>query len=111
MGKEFEKKFDKCPCCGKKGRFFESLANELKERGLARKEWTFCLDVKSNVVIDQQSAHLIPKGAELPAYQFQTDICLNCGCVYAKRIARITAKEAPQIILPTHPFDKPKGKG
>ena len=52
MEKDFNKQFTKCPCCGSEDRFLEQLGNELKERGLARKEWGMYMDIRQGVVVD-----------------------------------------------------------
>ena len=103
MDKDFSRQFDKCPCCGSEDRFLEQLGNELKERGLARDEWNFHMDVKQGVVIDPAKEAAIPIGSEMPSYGFQTDICMDCGCLYAVDITRSDVKKSiapPQIIPP-----------
>jgi len=91
MDKEFKKEFKKCPACGSENRFFESLAKELKERGIARKEWNFALDSKQGVVTDPQMVAGVPIGSELPGWSFETDICSECGTVYATKLERLKA--------------------
>ena len=98
MDKDFSRQFTKCPCCGSEDRFFEQLGNELKERGLAREEWGMYLDVKQGVVVDQTKEAAIPIGSELPGYGFKTDICMECGCVYAIDLTRMDVKKT---ITPT----------
>lgn len=116
MNKNFHKQFDKCPVCllreelakilGKpelilgtgSDRFLEQLGNELKARGLAREEWSFHLDVKQGVVVDQTKEAAIPIGSEVPGYGYMTDICMDCGCIYAIDLTRNDVKKsiAPQ---------------
>lgn len=78
-----DKKFPICPACGSKERFFESLSQELKDKGFARPEWDMCLDLKQGAVVDPMKQERIPIGSEVPGYFFKTDICLNCGLIYA----------------------------
>jgi len=101
MDKNFHRTFTKCPCCGSEDRFLEQLGNELKDRGLARPEWQFHLDVRQGVAIDQQKAAAIPIGSELPGYGIMTDICMDCGCIYAIDITRIDMKKS---IAPAPPM-------
>ena len=101
MDKDFHRDFNKCPCCGSENRFLEQLGNELKARGLAREEWHFHLDVKQGIAIDQTRAAAIPIGAEVPGYGLMTDICMDCGCIYAIDITRIDAKTS---IAPAGPL-------
>jgi len=113
VNKDFHREFTKCPVCrlreelaeilGKpelatgsgEDRFLEQLGNEMKERGLAREEWNFHLDVKQGVVLDQTKAAAIPIGSEVPGYGFMTDICMDCGCVYSVDITRTEIKKPP----------------
>ena len=97
MDKDFHRTFTKCPCCGSEDRFLEALANELKERGLAREDWNFHYDVRQGIVVDKAKAEAIPVGSEIPGYGVATDICMNCGCLYAVDITRIGGKKS---ILP-----------
>lgn len=108
MDKNFHKNFDKCPCYGSEDRFFEQLGNTLKERGLAREEWNFHLDVKQGFVADPTKEAAIPIGSELPGYGIITDVCMNCGCVYAIDITRNDAKKsiAPQQMIPPNRADR-----
>ena len=102
MDKDFHRTFTKCPCCGSEDRFLELLGQEMKDRGLAREEWNFHLDVKQGIVTDKTKEAAIPIGSEVPIYGFTTDICMNCGCIYAIDISRSNAKKsiAPAPALP-----------
>ena len=95
MDKNFTRQFTKCPCCGSEDRFLEQLGNEMKERGLAREDWNFHLDVKQGVVVDPTKADAIPIGSEVPGFGLITDICMDCGCVYAVDITRSDIKKPP----------------
>lgn len=101
MDKDFTRQFTKCPCCDSEDRFFEQLGKELKDRGLAREDWGMYLDVKQGVVVDQTKEAAIPIGSELPGYGFKTDICMDCGCVYAVDLTRMDVKKS---IAPTQPI-------
>jgi len=103
VDKDFSRQFTKCPQCGSEERFLEQLGQELKERGLARPEWSFHMDVREGLVIDQTKEAAIPIGSEVPSYGFKTDICMDCGCMYAVDITRGDIKKPPpptQIIAP-----------
>ncbi len=102
MKKDFSKQFTKCPCCGCEDRFLEQLGDELKDRGLARQDWDFHMDVRQGVVLDQTKADAIPIGSEVPGYGLKTDICMGCGCIYAIDIVRSDVKKsiAPAQIVP-----------
>lgn len=95
--------FSQCPNCGSERRFLESLANELKDRGYARKEWKFGLDFRQGIVVDPTKEEAIPIGTKVPGYQIVTDICMDCGTVYAVEIksGEVTKSRAqPKIIRP-----------
>ena len=82
MDKDYHRKFDQCPTCGSKERFFESLANELKERGLAGDNFVAGFNSpQQGVVIDKKFK--VPIGSELPGFGIIIDICTECGTVYA----------------------------
>ena len=89
MDKDFNKVFELCPSCGSPSRFLETLSQELKDRGLARPEWNLRLDVRDGVVLDDNKVALMPIGIKIPGYHIETDVCMDCGTVYAVRIARI----------------------
>lgn len=89
MDKDFHETFDKCPCCGSDQRFLEQLAQELKDRGLAREDWHQHYDVRQGVVIDKNRTVMLPIGIKLPGYHITTDICMECGCLYATELRRL----------------------
>lgn len=100
MDKDFHRTFTKCPCCGSEDRFLEQLGKELRERGLAREEWNFHLEVKEGVVLDKTKEAAIPIGSEVPGYGLMTDICMDCGCIYAVDLTRNDVKKAIAPVPP-----------
>lgn len=118
MEHEFEKKFPKCPVCkfreeiaeilGKpelalsdgKNAFCGQMGEEMKERGLARPEWNFHLDLTKGIVVDRNKESSIPIGSKVPAYGIATDICLDCGCIYATNLIRNNEKKPAPILAP-----------
>lgn len=104
MEKDFEKQFDKCPNCGCKERFLEELGKELHERGLASEDWQMHYDVRRGIVLDKAKESSIPIGAEIPGFVVVTDICIDCGCIYAKAIVRTDVKKS---IAPAPPMMPP----
>jgi len=81
-----DKQFNQCPNCGSEQRFCETLANELKEKGFAREEWTFSYETRQGAVVDKAKEADIPLGSDVPAFSITTDICLDCGTFYAIRL-------------------------
>ena len=103
MDKDFHKEFTKCPCCGSEDRFLEQLGNELKDRGLAREEWNMHYDIRQGVVLDQTKEAAIPIGSEVPGYGIMTDICMDCGCIYAIDLTRSDVKKSIAPLPPMMP--------
>ena len=96
-----DKQFSQCPNCGSERRFLETLAKEVKDRGYARKHWKFGLDFRRGAVIDPTREAAIPIGAQIPSYQIATDVCMDCGTIYAVDIksGEVTKSIAPPKIL------------
>ena len=97
MDKHFHREFKQCPCCGGEERFFEQLCNELKAKGWAREEFHFHLDMSRGVVLDKTKEATIPIGSEVPGYGIMTDICMNCGCLYATDLMRNDVKKSVDV--------------
>lgn len=100
MEKELVKTFDKCPMCGSAERLCEAMGEEVRAKGLCRKEWVFHYDIRDGVVTDTKKLEAIKTGDELPTYVIMTDICLNCGCVYAVKIVKGNVRKPPPLIVP-----------
>lgn len=81
-----ELKFEKCPACGSKERFFEGLCQQVKDSGFASEGFEFYLNSLNGVVLDQSREKSIPVGAEVPGFEVYTDICLGCGTIYAVKL-------------------------
>lgn len=108
-----DKKFETCPVCGSKERFFETLAQELKDLGFARDIFQMHKDYLTGVVIDKAREQSMPIGSEVPTFEVRTDICLDCGNVYAISLVSGKAKKeaaGPKLVLPGDmPFGMPSG--
>ncbi len=97
--------FKKCPNCSSELRFAEQLAGELKSKGWAMPDFTFCLQIVRTPIIDKRVQAKIPIGSSVPGMHIHTDICMECGTVYAVRIMREDVKKTiapntPHISLP-----------
>ena len=98
-----KKEFKQCPNCGSENRFLENLAKELKKKGWARLDWRYAFDYRQGSVIDPDMEKHIPTGGEVPAYTIATDICEDCGTIYATFMETTVAKKStnkPNIVLP-----------
>ena len=98
--------FKNWPACGSAGpTFVESLANEVKARGMMRPEYNFYaqifpVGVKYGVVRDAHPAQeaKVMIGSTFPVYRILTDVCLGtpekpCGCIFARKVIRTDAKK------------------
>jgi hypothetical protein len=104
---ESERKFATCPVCGSDARFFEGITKKLIEKGFARPEAQYCLHSLQGVVTDQAKEQSIPIGSEVPAgYVVKTDICINCGAIYAIELRTYPVKKTIPPVNPknTIPF-------
>lgn len=110
MEKDFHREFTKCPQCGSEDRFFEQLGDELRERGLAREDWEFHLQTESGVVVDKSREAAIPIGSELPGFGFRTDICMDCGSMYAIDLTRMDVKKSLPSVQSVPPGVSQKGR-
>ena len=100
---EFTKKFDKCPACGHSERLFGTIVAGLKERGLTDPNQDGCWEVISGRMISPEKEAKVNIGETVPGFSFGTDICSNCGCIYAPILQRLTIKKTPpppEIHLP-----------
>ena len=107
MGSNFAKDFTQCPNCGSEQRFFEELGKEIKARGLASEDWRQAYDDKQGVVMDPTKDAKLPIGSTVPAFIIITDICLDCGSVYAIHLERHNAQK--NIRLPSNQGRMPPG--
>ena len=105
MDKDFHKTFDSCPNCDSTLRFCEELGKELKDRGLARAEWNMRYDSRQGIVADQNRTILIPIGSHLPGFSIVTDVCMDCGTMYAVELRRLEGetRAAPMNKMPSDP--------
>lgn len=87
--------FDKCPNCGSTERLAESLAKEVKERGLMRQELENYVHILDGVIQDPQRASMLPIGSSMPAFTAHMDICRNCGAYYSVKILGGRAVKMP----------------
>jgi len=97
------KEFNKCPNCKHNEPFFKRLGEKLKAKGYATPTYDFSLDMKMGPVIDEKTWPKVPYGAEVPGFMFVTDICENCGTVYARAIMEASGKKSLDIPIPGGP--------
>jgi len=98
--KDFRKEFPKCPVCGGKPLFHET-ALALKARGLVDEKWEMALDSRQGAIMQPGKESSLPIGTEVPGYSFNTDICMECGNIWAVKLERVTVKKTITLASPT----------
>jgi len=98
-------KYVKCPACGSKKRHFERMSEEAIKIGMAKPGHLEAYDHVNRVVADPAKLAVAPIGSEAPSIVVATEICMDCGCVYAPMVIRAKAKKTiaqptPKIIIP-----------
>jgi hypothetical protein len=94
------RRFDACPNCGSEERLFGSLSKKLREMGYAREEWNMVYDAKQGPISDPAWEKKVPIGTRIPGFSIKTDICCDCGLVYAVEIGIGHASKKLPIQLP-----------
>ena len=92
MDKDFNKTFTQCPNCGSPDRFMESLGQELKDRKIANDKLQTFFSQVQGTLLDQRMTDRIPIGSSLPGFIVATDICTECGTIYAVKLIRTEGK-------------------
>jgi hypothetical protein len=77
------REFKTCPVCSSSKRLFETLAQAGRDKGTVNKEAKMAFGGARGSVFDQARASMILVGSTAPVYDVKTDICMECGCVYA----------------------------
>ena len=99
-----EKKFDQCPNCGSESRFFENMAKQLKTMGLARLDWKLGFHSGGGVIVDPVMEKQIPLGALVPSYNIATDVCTECGTLYAVWLSSSMVQKSKAVSRPNIPL-------
>ncbi len=98
-------KYPKCPACGSENRHFEKMSEEAVKSGSAKEGFLIAYQHTNGIIADPQMEAILPLGSEIPAITVATDICVDCGCLYAPMVITGKAKkqlaqQAPKIFLP-----------
>ncbi len=89
MDKHFSVQFTQCPNCASPLQFLNELTKELKDRGMARPQFQMRYDNRQGPVFDERMTTIMPIGISLPGYRVVTDICMDCGTIYAVELTRL----------------------
>jgi hypothetical protein len=87
MGEPIRKTFTRCPACKSKNRFLEGLAEQAKINGTVGDKYKLAFDMRKGMVMDNNKAILLKIGSKVPSYFIATDICEDCGCMYAVQLS------------------------
>ncbi len=97
----YPKIYNCCPVCRSKLRFFEELSAEAKVNGAALANFQMSLNVAEGACADKRIANNLKPGTPVATFMVKTDVCLNCGCVYAvfvnKRVAKVSLPTATKL--------------
>lgn len=95
--------YGKCPACGSKKRHYEDMCEKAIKAELAQPGFLVPYNYNSRVIADKLKLDAAPLGSEVPSIASATEICKDCGCVYAPMVITGKAKKTltpPKIILP-----------
>lgn len=121
--KSYIQEFGKCPVCSAKWfglwwwwrkllktlrltargpgqRFFETITNELKAEGRVPQDWNMYWDLRTDAIFPPKKLPLLPMGSVVPAFRAVSDICQECGSIWAVRLQRTVAKIGPSMQAP-----------
>ena len=103
MEKEFKKEYKCCPVCGSTERFFGSIVEELKGKGLLELNITqFNFQIMQGVLLPEEKVKALSFQDDLPGFLLVWDYCADCGCYYAVRIERKVIKKKPSFVVPNN---------
>ena len=96
-------KYPKCPACGSKKRHFEAISEKAIKMGTAPEGSPMPYNFDERTVVHPSKEARLELGSEAPKIQVATDICEDCGCVYATMV--VTGKatktlQTPKLIIP-----------
>jgi len=105
---EIVAEFNCCPVCKSERGFAQMLADEAKEKGYMSKDSEFYAQVINNLVIDPKLQRIMPVGlGVITAMSACLEVCLDCGCVYARKLVRGVAQLRMQKV-PAGPLGPPR---
>ena len=101
--KEWDKKFDKCPVCGSKDRYYESILKEAQEKGwIDKKVECFDSQLHEGIPIPAAKIATLPIGTEIQTFKRIWDVCCSCGIVYTVVLSKGKVKTTlmPALSMP-----------
>ncbi len=107
------KEFKFCPNCHSKDRYIEKLVKEELEAKHILPGGVPSLTIIEGNVSDPRVLPSLPLGSTFPVYAVITDVCLNCGTIYATQIHQSEGeiKANIDLIVPGREGGLPKFPG
>ena len=104
MPNTLRKTIDTCPTCGGTDLFFKSLTQLVKDRHLAKPDYSLHLISHQGLAIDLKTTSNLLIGSTVPGFKIAIDICKSCGTVFATELQQleVSTKAAP---TPRHPLN------
>lgn len=87
-----------CPACRSKKRHFEKMCEKAVKAGTGKPGVDAPFQQFTRNFVDRSLEPTLPVGTEVPSIQLKTDICMDCGCVYAVIVVHT---KATKTLLPT----------
>jgi len=89
---ELKLDFTDCPNCHSTRRLAEEATKFMKKKGWALEDFTYYTHIIQGTPTDKRVFSKIPIGSSIPIIWAGMDICLDCGTVYAVRVASSKAQ-------------------
>ena len=100
-------KYNKCPVCGSKKRHYEAVSDKAIKTGTVEDGFLMPYQYEERVVVSPGKEKTLPAGTQAPQITSATEICVDCGCVYAAMVivTKVEKGEPPpqpkaKLILP-----------
>ncbi len=90
-------RYPKCRACGSESRHFEDISKQAVELGSAKEGFVTGFDMTNGVIGEPDILQHLPLGSEAPSIRVVTDICKDCGSLYA--VIVITGKFKKQLAV------------
>lgn len=94
---ELSKEFNECPNCKGRNFLYKAVANKLIAEGTAEKDFKAFLQAMQSPIVDKRHKPII--GDNVPVVELMTDVCLDCGTVFARSIKIQKATIKPNITI------------
>ena len=100
----FNKDFDACPVCGSNKSLAKTAQQEVIERGIAKPDFHFFVGSQTGAALTPRMEATLPIGSKVPVIAVHYDVCMDCGCLYARHIAisdgiKSINKQPPPLVL------------